>query len=67
MNSKAILKPSNFVARIFPMDRRDIIMVLAVLVLTVALTWAGTDYIVRHVMQPLMDDEASPTPGYPTP
>jgi predicted metal-binding membrane protein len=66
MNSKAIPKPSSSVARISPMDRRDIIMVLAVLVLTVALTWAGTDYIVSHVMQPLMDDEASPTPDYPT-
>jgi hypothetical protein len=66
MNSKAILKPSNSVARISPMDRRDIIMVLAALVLTMALTWAGTDYIVNHVMRPLMDEEASPTPGYPT-
>lgn len=45
---------------------RDIIMLLAVLVLTIALTWTGTDYIVDHIVQPLMDEEASPVPGYPT-
>jgi hypothetical protein len=48
------------------MDRRDVIMVLAVLLLTMAVTWAGTDYIISHVVQPLMDEEAAPSPGYPT-
>jgi hypothetical protein len=48
------------------MDRRDIIIVIAMLVLTMALTWAGTDYIIDHVVQPLMEDESAPSPGYPS-
>jgi hypothetical protein len=56
---------ANSITRIYSMDR-DIIMLLAVLVLTIALTWTGTDYIVDHIVQPLMDEEASPVPGYPT-
>jgi hypothetical protein len=62
-----IVKPPESIARISPMDRRDIIMVLAVLLLTMAVTWAGTDYVINHVVQPLMDEEAAPSPGYPTP
>jgi hypothetical protein len=52
--------------RIQLMNRRDIIMVLAMLVLTMALTWAGTDYIIDHVVQPLMEDESAPSAGYPS-
>jgi hypothetical protein len=52
--------------RIQLMNRRDIIMVLAMLVLTVVLTWAGTDYIIDHVVQPLMEDESVPSSGYPS-
>ena len=48
------------------MDRRDIIIVFAMLVLTMALTWAGTDYIIDHVVQPLMEDGSTPSPGYPS-
>ena len=62
-----ILKPSNSIARIYTMNRRDIIMVLALLVLTVALTWAGTDYVVNYIVQPLVDEESAPSPGFPTP
>ena len=62
-----ILKPSNSIARIYTMNRRDILMVLALLVLTVALTWAGTDYVVNYIVQPLVDEESAPSPSYPTP
>ena len=49
------------------MERRDIIMVLAVLLLTVAATWAGTDYVVNQVVLPLVEDEPAPSPSYPSP
>lgn len=42
-------------------------MVLALLVLTAALTWAGTDYVVNYIVQPLVDEESAPSPGFPTP
>jgi hypothetical protein len=44
------------------MHRRDIIMVLAMLLLTIAVTWAGTDYVVRQVVLPLVEDEPAPSP-----
>jgi hypothetical protein len=47
------------------MNRRDIIMVLAVLVLALVATWAGTDYVVDHVVMPLVEDEPAPGPSYP--
>jgi len=47
------------------MHRRDIIMVLAMLLLTIAVTWAGTDYVVRKVVLPLVEDEPAPGPADP--
>ena len=51
------------------MERRDIIIVLAVLLLTAVVTWAGTDYVVNEVVLPLVEDEPapSPSPGHPSP
>jgi hypothetical protein len=49
------------------MDRRDIIMVVAVLLLTIAATWAGTDYVVNQIVLPLVEDEPAPSPSYPSP
>jgi hypothetical protein len=54
-------------ARTSAMERRDIIMVLAVLLLTVAATWAGTDYVVNQVVLPLVEDQPAPSPGFPSP
>lgn len=49
------------------MDRRDIIMVVAVLLLTLAATWVGTDYVVNQIVLPLVEDEPTPSPSYPSP
>jgi len=49
------------------MNRRDVIMVLAVLLLTVVVTWAGTDYVVNQVVLPLIEDEPASSPSYPAP
>jgi hypothetical protein len=49
------------------MQIRDMIMILAVLILSIALAWAGTDYVVDHVVAPLMQEEAAPSPGYRAP
>jgi hypothetical protein len=35
-------------------------MMLAVLLLSMALTWVGTDYVVDHVVAPLTEDEPAP-------
>jgi hypothetical protein len=40
------------------MEPRDILMVLAAFVASIALAWAGTDYVVDHVVQPLVEDSA---------
>jgi hypothetical protein len=45
------------------MHRRDIIMVLAMLLLTIAVTWAGTNYVVKQVVLPLVQDEPAPGPA----
>jgi hypothetical protein len=49
------------------MDRRDIIMMVAVLLLALAATWAGTDYVVNQIVLPLVEDEPTPSPSYPSP
>jgi hypothetical protein len=61
------LKPPDDVTRTSPMERRDIIMVVAVLLLTIVITWAGTDYVVTNVVMPLVEDESAPSPSYPGP
>jgi hypothetical protein len=40
------------------MQIRDMIMILAVLILSIVLAWAGTDYVVA----PLMQDEPADAP-----
>jgi hypothetical protein len=45
------------------MEKRDLIFMLAALLLSVALTWAGTDYVVDHVVLPLMEDQPAGAPG----
>jgi hypothetical protein len=65
-NMCGYFETSEVYRRTSSMDRRDIIIVIAMLVLTMALTWAGTDYIIDHVVQPLMEDESAPSPGYPS-
>jgi hypothetical protein len=49
------------------MDRRDILMIMAMLLLAVAATWAGTDYVVNQVVLPLTEDEPAPSPGVSNP
>ena len=49
------------------MDRRDINMVVAKLLQTYAVTWAGTDYVVNQIVLPLVEDEPAPSPSYPSP
>jgi hypothetical protein len=49
------------------MEKRDILVMLAVLLLSIALTWAGTDYVVDHVVLPLVEDEPAPPSGSGTP
>jgi len=61
------LKPIGSAAVAFRMNRRDVIMVLAVLLLTVVVTWAGTDYVVNQVVLPLIEDEPASSPSYPAP
>lgn len=39
------------------MERRDIIIVAIALVLSIALAWAGTEYVVDHVVVPLTKDD----------
>jgi hypothetical protein len=60
-----ILKPLEGLVVPLRMNRRDIIIALAVLLLTIVATWAGTDYVVNQVVLPLIEDE--PGPGSPAP
>ena len=56
------LKLSDGVARITGMEKRDLVVMLAALLLSIALTWAGTDYVVDHVVLPLTQDEPAGSP-----
>jgi len=56
------LKRIAAVVRSSSMQIRDMVMILAVLILSIALAWAGTDYVVDHVVAPLMQDEPAGAP-----
>jgi len=62
-----ILKPPEGLVVPLRMNRRDIIIALAVLLLTIVATWAGTDYVVNQVVLPLVEGEPAPGPGNTAP
>jgi hypothetical protein len=42
------------------MEQRDMVLLIAALLLAIVVTWAGTDYVVDHVVLPLAEDEPAP-------
>lgn len=42
-------------------------LVLGVLLISIVITWLGTDYVLNHVVIPLIDDGRIDRPDLPTP
>ncbi|MGY3451570.1 hypothetical protein [Bradyrhizobium sp. USDA 4353] len=47
------------------MDRRDMILMAALLLISVVMTLVGTEYVLDHVVMPLIDDGSLPSPASP--
>jgi len=62
-----MLKRTGRGVRSSPMERRDIIIVLVMLLAAVAVTAFGTDYVVDRVVSPLLDDAQAPAAPSPRP
>ena len=46
------------------MNRRDMLLLAALLLISLIVTWLGTDYVLNHVVIPLIDDR-QPGPDLP--
>ncbi|WP_316235444.1 hypothetical protein [Bradyrhizobium sp. SZCCHNR1023] len=38
------------------MERRDMLLLAGLLLLALTITWVGTEYVLNHVVIPLIDD-----------
>ena len=46
------------------MNRRDMLLLAALLLISLIVTWLGTDYVLNHVVIPLIEDR-QPGPDLP--
>lgn len=42
--------------RMCSMERRDMLLLAGLLLLSITITWVGTEYVLNHVVIPLIDD-----------
>ncbi|WP_139020556.1 hypothetical protein [Bradyrhizobium sp. ORS 285] len=51
--------------RMSSMDRRDMMLMAALLMISIVITLVGTEYVLDHVVMPLIDDVGLPSPDLP--